>query len=103
MSTDLVEITKTLQDQYLGALTAAQDTFLETYAKVTATADKYVPAELRTPVKDLPIEPKAAIDLGFGFVSQILDAQRSFAERILATTPLVAPSAATPKAAASSK
>jgi hypothetical protein len=87
-----------MQEQFFGALTAAQDTILETYAKMSATAEKYVPAELRPAVKDLPIEPKAVIDLGFGFATQLVDAQRSFAERILAIAPA---SPAAPKASAS--
>jgi hypothetical protein len=87
MSTDLVEMTKTMQEQFFGTLTAAQDTFLETFAKMTATAEKYMPAELRPAIKELPIEPKTVIDLGFGFASQLVDAQRSFAERLLAATP----------------
>jgi hypothetical protein len=102
MATDIVEITKTTQEQFLGALSAVQDTIVENYAKFTATTAKYVPSEFQAATKDLPIAPKTAVDLGFDFVTKLVDTQRAFAEKLLtAATPVVAPAAAKPGAAPS--
>jgi hypothetical protein len=103
MATDFVEITKTTQEQFFGALTAVQETVLETYAKFASATEKYVPADLRNPVKDLPVDPKAVLDLGFGFASQLVESQKAFAEKLLNITPAstspVVTTPAAPKAA----
>jgi hypothetical protein len=89
MSTDLVELTKTTQEQFFGALGALQDTMLETYTKVATATEKFVPAELRMPVADLPVDPKTAIELSFGFATKLLDTQKAFVEKVLAVGPAV--------------
>ena len=102
MTTDFVEITKSAQEQFLGALTAVQETVLDTYTKVAATTEKYVPAEFRTPVKDLTFDPKAFVELGFGFTSKLLETQKAFTDKLLAFAP-AAPVITTPKAPAAAK
>jgi hypothetical protein len=97
MSTDFVEITKTTQEQFFGALTAVQETVLETYGKLASATEKYVPAELRSP-KDLPVDPKAVLDLGFGFASQLVETQKAFAEKLLAIVPSASGPAPAPAA-----
>ena len=41
MPTDLVELTKTSQEQFFGALGALQDTMLETYTKFATATEKF--------------------------------------------------------------
>src|SRR5262245_49382103 len=100
MATDLVDITKTTQDQFLGALGAFQDTIIESYAKVASATAKYVPAEFLSASRELPLvgNPAAYVELGFGFTAKVLESQRAFAEKLLAAAiPAPAPKAAAAK------
>src|SRR5215203_1440984 len=96
MATDLVDITKTTQEQFLGALGAVQDTILENYSKVSSATAKYVPADFLPASRELPLfgNPAAYIELGFGFAAKVIDSQRAFAEKMLAAvvpTPAASP------------
>jgi hypothetical protein len=94
MATDLVDITKTTQEQFLGALGAVQDTIVENYSKVTAATAKYVPADFLPASRELPVlgSPSAYIDLGFGFAAKVLESQRAFAEKLPAAAMPAGPS-----------
>jgi hypothetical protein len=103
MATNLVEITKSTQDQFFGALGAVQDTIVENYAKVATATTKYVPDNLIPASRELPLigNPAAYVELGFGFAAKLLDSQKAFADKVLAVAAVAAPKAPAPKAAAS--
>ena len=70
-------------DQYLAAMTQAQDNFLNAMAMSMAWAPS-VPATT-APAADFPT-PQEMVGVSFGFAQKLLKQQQEFAERLVAAT-----------------
>ena len=84
MASDLLDMTKTTQDQFLSAMGALQDTVVEGYAKWASTVSRLIPARVTSMVPEVPYMPKPAdaMDLSFGFAEKVLAGQRAFAQKL---------------------
>jgi hypothetical protein len=93
MASDMTDMARTSQTQLLSAMGAVQETMLEGYSKVAGTVGKLVPAKVTSFIPDMPYLPKPAeaIELSFGFAEKVLASQKSFAQKLFAATPEVAP------------
>ena len=95
----VTDIVDTVQAQVLEAVKAAQDAVVETVRNFTATIERVVPEQPRQLLNDRLPDGKQAVDRAFDFAGQVLEAQRSFADRLFeaAAPPAPAKKAAAPK------
>jgi hypothetical protein len=100
VASDLLDITKTTQDQFLSAMGAVQDTMVEGYAKWAGTVSRLIPARVTSMVPEVPYLPKPteAMDLSFGFAEKLLASQKAFAQKLVATADTAPAKAAAPAA-----
>lgn len=93
MPTNLKDISLAAQDQILGALKTGQGVVLDgvkAWSEVVEALVPNVPSLPRLPGSDLVPTASDAVELSFGFAAKLLQAQKEFAQGVVAAvTPTV--------------